>query len=346
MQRLAWRNEQEAPQRTRHLHEFITPAVQRAGWDELTQIREEVRFTKGRIIVRGKLVTRGKAKRADYVLYYKPNIPIAIIEAKDNNHGVGDGMQQGLEYAETLNIPFVFSSNGDGFVFHDRTGTSRRSETNLALGRLPVARPSSGRDTGHGRAWRRSGAGRPPGLLRRRQRQEPALLPAQRHQRGHRSHRQGPGPRPAGHGHRHGQDLHRVPDHLAALEGRTEEAHPLPGRPQRPHRPDHGQRLPALRRGHGEAQHGREDHRAGRRHEGRDRHGHRPEAPDRHRLRDLPRPVSGDHRARRSARSSSASSRPASSTSSSSTSATAEAPPRTPPGARSSSTSQRPPRSA
>ena len=98
---------------------FIGPAVKRAGWDGMTQIREEVAFTKGRIIVRGKLVTRGKAKRADYILYYKPNIPIAIIEAKDNNHSVGDGMQQALDYAVTLNIPFVFSSNGDGFVFHE-----------------------------------------------------------------------------------------------------------------------------------------------------------------------------------------------------------------------------------
>ena len=81
---------------------FITPAVTRAGWDVMSQIREEVSFTKGRIIVRGKLVTRGKAKRADYVLYYKPNIPIALIEAKDNSHAVGDGMQQGLEYARAI----------------------------------------------------------------------------------------------------------------------------------------------------------------------------------------------------------------------------------------------------
>ena len=79
----------------------------------MSQIREEVSFTKGRIIVRGKLVSRGKAKRADYVLYYKPNIPLALIEAKDNSYGVGDGMQQGLDYATTLHIPFVFSSNGD-----------------------------------------------------------------------------------------------------------------------------------------------------------------------------------------------------------------------------------------
>src|SRR5271166_6422987 len=95
---------------------FITPALRRAGWDEMSQVREEVGFTKGRIIVRGKLVTRGKGKRADYILYFKPNIPIALIEAKDNWHSVGDGMQQGLDYAAMLEIPFVFSSNGDGFV--------------------------------------------------------------------------------------------------------------------------------------------------------------------------------------------------------------------------------------
>ena len=116
---------------------FIGPAVKRAGWDGMMQIREEVNFTKGRIIVRGKLVTRGKAKRADYILYYKPNIPIAIIEAKDNNHSVGDGMQQALDYAVTLNIPFVFSSNGDGFVFHDRTGMSMEKEATLSLDAFP-----------------------------------------------------------------------------------------------------------------------------------------------------------------------------------------------------------------
>jgi type I restriction enzyme R subunit len=116
---------------------FILPAVKRAGWDEMLQVREEVYFTKGRIIVRGKLVTRGKAKKAYFVLYYKPNIPIALIEAKDNNHSVGDGMQQALDYATTLDIPFVFSSNGDGFVFHDRTGASAVKEANLGLDAFP-----------------------------------------------------------------------------------------------------------------------------------------------------------------------------------------------------------------
>ena len=77
---------------------FITPSLRRAGWDEMTQLREEVSFTKGRIIVRGKLVTRGKARRADYILHYKPNIPLAVIEAKENNCAVGDGIQQALEY--------------------------------------------------------------------------------------------------------------------------------------------------------------------------------------------------------------------------------------------------------
>ncbi|NUB11896.1 DEAD/DEAH box helicase [Azospirillum brasilense] len=116
---------------------FITPAVVHAGWDEAAQIRREVSFTKGRIIVRGKLVSRGQGKRADYILYYKPNIPLALIEAKDNSHAVGDGMQQGLEYATTLGIPFVFSSNGDGFVFHDRTGTGGATETTLSLEGFP-----------------------------------------------------------------------------------------------------------------------------------------------------------------------------------------------------------------
>jgi type I restriction enzyme R subunit len=104
----------------------------------MMQIREEVAFTKGRIIVRGKLVTRGKAKRADYILYYKPNIPIAIVEAMDNNHSVCHGMQQALDYAVTLNIPFVFSSKGDGFVFHDRTGLSAEKEASLTLDQFPT----------------------------------------------------------------------------------------------------------------------------------------------------------------------------------------------------------------
>lgn len=104
---------------------YVTPALDTAGWTT-NQWRREYGFTDGKIIVRGKVVARGKRKRADYLLFYKPNLLIALIEAKDNNHSVGSGMQQALAYADTLDIPFVFSSNGDGFLFHDRTGTFRR----------------------------------------------------------------------------------------------------------------------------------------------------------------------------------------------------------------------------
>lgn len=116
---------------------YITPAIISAGWDIHTQIREEVSFTKGRIIVRGKLHTRGEQKRADYILYHRSNIPLAVIEAKDNTHSLGSGMQQALNYAETLGIPFVFSSNGDGFLIHDRTGISAKTENEIRLEEFP-----------------------------------------------------------------------------------------------------------------------------------------------------------------------------------------------------------------
>jgi len=116
---------------------FITPALRQAGWDELTQLREEVTFTKGRVIVRGRITKPGKAKRADYILYFKLNIPLAVIEAKDNHCSVGDGIQQAIEYADALQLPFVFSSNGDGFVFHDRTRTAGEIEQNLQLHEFP-----------------------------------------------------------------------------------------------------------------------------------------------------------------------------------------------------------------
>ena len=116
---------------------YITPAIVTAGWDLRRQIREEVFFTNGKIIVKGDKVSRGERKRADYILYYKANIPIAIIEAKDNNHSIGSGLQQGIEYGETLDIPFVFSSNGDGFIEHDRTGISKEIETEIPMDGFP-----------------------------------------------------------------------------------------------------------------------------------------------------------------------------------------------------------------
>ncbi len=113
---------------------YITPAIE-CKWDKHTQIRMEQSFTDGRVIVRGNTVARGKKKKADYILYYKRNLPLAIIEAKDNKHSIGAGMQQGIEYAEILDIPFVYSSNGDAFLEHDmKNGTERE----IALADFPT----------------------------------------------------------------------------------------------------------------------------------------------------------------------------------------------------------------
>lgn len=118
---------------------FITPALERSGWDRDLQIREEFSLTAGRVIVRGKLHTRGKVKRADYVLFYKPNIPIAVIEAKDAKHSLGDGMQQALGYADLLKVPFVFSSNGSGFLFHNRVAHGGPTELEISIDEFPSA---------------------------------------------------------------------------------------------------------------------------------------------------------------------------------------------------------------
>ena len=92
----------------------------------------------------GRLHTRGTQKRAEYILYYKPNIPIAIVEAKDNNHSVNAGIQQALAYAQTLDIPFVFSSNGDAFHFHDKTVKSGAIEIELRLSAFPSPEHGAG----------------------------------------------------------------------------------------------------------------------------------------------------------------------------------------------------------
>jgi type I restriction enzyme R subunit len=120
---------------------FITPALigpNRDKWDVMTQIREEAYFTKGRVIVRGKTVQRGEAKKADYILFYKPNLPLAVVEAKDNNHSVGAGMQQALEYAEILDVPFAYSSNGDAFLEHDRTVITGTVTREIPLDQFPA----------------------------------------------------------------------------------------------------------------------------------------------------------------------------------------------------------------
>ena len=105
---------------------YILPALTKVGWDSYSQIREEYYFTAGEIKIKGKKTKREAGKKADYILFYKPKLPLAIIEAKDNKHQISDGMQQGLEYGQILDIPFIFTSNGDGFCFHNRfTGTEK-----------------------------------------------------------------------------------------------------------------------------------------------------------------------------------------------------------------------------
>lgn len=116
---------------------FITPALTKAGWNIHTQMLEEYVLTKGRIQVFGNHSTRGAGKKLDYVLFYKPNIPIAIIEAKDNTHSVGAGMQQALGYAKMMPVPFVFSSNGDGFIMRDLSKPDYTQETELSLDAFP-----------------------------------------------------------------------------------------------------------------------------------------------------------------------------------------------------------------
>ncbi|RZN43258.1 DEAD/DEAH box helicase [Escherichia sp. E2593] len=99
----------------------VMPAILNAGWDNTAQIRQEVKLRDGKVIVRGKVAARRTVKSADIVLYHKPGIPLAVIEAKANKHEIGKGMQQGIEYARLLDVPFVFATNGDGFIFRDAT---------------------------------------------------------------------------------------------------------------------------------------------------------------------------------------------------------------------------------
>lgn len=119
------------------ISKFIMPAVKKAGWDDMTQIRQEVKLRDGKVIVRGMAAARKTVKSADIVLYHKPSIPLAVIEAKANKHEIGKGMQQGLDYANLLDVPFIFASNGDGFVFHDKTNPAQL-ESEITLEDFPT----------------------------------------------------------------------------------------------------------------------------------------------------------------------------------------------------------------
>jgi type I restriction enzyme R subunit len=115
---------------------FIMPAIKDAGWDDMYQIRQEVKLRDGKVVVRGMVAARMKVKSADIVLYHKVSMPLAVVEAKANKHEVGKGIQQGLDYAKLLDVPFIFASNGDGFIFHDKTNPNQL-ETEISLAEFP-----------------------------------------------------------------------------------------------------------------------------------------------------------------------------------------------------------------
>lgn len=116
---------------------LIRPAIILAGWTD-AQIREEYAYTEGRIHVSGNTVKRGDRKKVDFLLEYRPNMPLVVVEAKHIGKPLGEGMQQALSYAEALDVPFVFSTNGEGFLFHDRTGQSTQTEQQIALDAFPT----------------------------------------------------------------------------------------------------------------------------------------------------------------------------------------------------------------
>jgi type I restriction enzyme, R subunit len=122
---------------------FISPAIKGAGWDQITQVRREVTLAPGPVTVRGNVASRNKKKRkfADYVLYQEPGVPIAVVEAKDNNHTVSQGLQQALGYADIMDIPSAYSSNGDAFASHNKVPAAGEDiETQFRLDAFPLSR--------------------------------------------------------------------------------------------------------------------------------------------------------------------------------------------------------------
>jgi type I restriction enzyme R subunit len=119
---------------------FIRPAMEKAGWDGMVQVYREFPLRAGRVVVRGRRAKRDASTvlRADYALFFKPNIPLAVVEAKDNNHAMGAGMAQAINYAQLLDVPFSFASNGDGFVFRDATLADGGTGTQPDARRVPI----------------------------------------------------------------------------------------------------------------------------------------------------------------------------------------------------------------
>lgn len=118
------------------ISKFVLPSIESAGWNRMPQIRQEVKLRDGKVIVRGQMAARKKVKSANIVLYHKPSMPLAVVEAKANKHEMGKGMQQGMDYAQLLDVPFIFATNGDGFIYHDKTNPDQL-ETEIRLEDFP-----------------------------------------------------------------------------------------------------------------------------------------------------------------------------------------------------------------
>ncbi len=202
-------------------------AILSRGWEQ-GFVREEVRLTDGRVIVRGKVARRilnpqslNGPRRADYVLYAYPRVALAVVEAKRDIFPLGHGLQQALVNAEMLDAPFAISSNGTGFLLHDRTGLTTPTERELALDQFPTydellaiynqwkGIQTPAQETILTQPYYSAGTDKRP------------LLPRCRHQPNPQRNLQRATATDAGHGHRHRQNLHRLPNHLATLEGQA-----------------------------------------------------------------------------------------------------------------------------
>jgi type I restriction enzyme R subunit len=224
---------------------FITPAIKDAGWDPDEADQAGGDSHSGPHRCQGQYVSRNKKKKkfADYVLSCQPGVPIAVVEAKDNNHTVSHGMQQALGYADILKVPSAYSSNGDAFASHNKVPADGEDDRNPISPR-PVSPPRT-------ILWQRYKTYRgiedtQEGLLLEPYHsdssgKEPRYYQVEAINRVIEAVAQGAAAGPAGHGHRHRQDLHHLPDYLAALEGPGRQARPVPGGPQYPGRPDPGQ---------------------------------------------------------------------------------------------------------
>ena len=195
---------------------YITPAIT-AQWN-IQHITMETKVTDGRINLKGNLVIREKPKRADYVLYVSANNPIAIVEAKDNNHAVSYGLQQAMTYAQMLDVPFAYSSNGDGFMEHDfMTGKEREFD----LDEFPTEQELIQRY--------KAGANGGAGLTPEQEKIPAPLLPAHCHQSHSGRYRKRAKPYSVGYGHRYRQNLHGLPNRIPPTEKRHEEENPVLG---------------------------------------------------------------------------------------------------------------------